>query len=225
MISIKLYKFMAMAALALLLLTRTAVTSVSAAAAPGTDPGNAAGPLVGALNIEPETVQWYKFKYKYDNSQTDNKASEATILLKMDAANCVGFAVETPGTLATPAGEKHNPIGRGSPLTKKLPDRDPANEAKNAGNAKDTNDDGKIDESENPYVQQPHGVVKNEQVLVWVGGGRATETFYVVVKNHSTAACHYQLTISGPTVSFPSNPAAAAPTVAQPTPNSSQKTK
>ncbi len=203
MISVKLYKLMAVAALALLLLTRTAVTPVSAAAAPGTDPGSAAGPLVGALNIEPKAVQWYKFKYKYDDSQKDNNASEVTVLLKMDAADCVGFDVETPGTLATPAGEKHYPIGRGSPLTKKLPDRDPANEAKNADDAEDTNDDGKIDDNENPYVQEPHGVVKNEQVLVWVGGGRATETFYVVVKNHSTVACDYQLTISGPTVSFP----------------------
>ncbi|MCX6044643.1 MAG: hypothetical protein NT075_05975 [Chloroflexi bacterium] len=219
MFSSKLYKFMAVAAMAILLLTRAPVTPVSAAAAPSTDPGNAAGPLVGSLRIEPGAVQWYKFKYKYDDSQKDNNTSEAAVLLKMDAAECVGFDVETPGTLATPAGEKHYPIGRGSPLTKKLPDRDPANEAKNADDAEDTNDDGKIEENENPYVQEPHGVVKNEQVLVWVGGGRATETFYVAVKNHSTAACDYQLTISGPTVSFPSvvaTPAATPVATAQP---------
>jgi hypothetical protein len=203
----KLYKLISLAAITLLMLAQAVVTPVSAAAAPATDRDGASGPLAGAIGIAPGAVQWYKFKYKYDNSKSDNNASEATVLLKMDAAGCVGFDVDTPGTLATPAGEKHNPIGRGSPLTKKLPDRDPLNEAKIADDAEDTNGDGKIDEKENPYDQQPHGVVKNEQVLVWVGGGRATETFYVVVKNHSKSACAYQLTINGPTVSFPASSA------------------
>ena len=223
---VRLYKRSAAVASVVLMLAMLAMTPMTAAAQPATGSDGAIGPLAGAVTIAPGAVQWYKFKYKYDNSKSDNQASPATILLKMDAAGCVGFDVETPGTLATPAGEKHHPIGSGSPLTKKMPDSDPLNEAKNADDAKDTNENGTIEKEENPYDQQEHGVVKNEQVLVWVGGGRATETFYVVVKNHSKATCAYQLAISGPTVSFPAVPPAAptaTPTKAAAKPAASHK--
>ena len=214
---IKLYKVIAMAALVTLLLAQAVIVAVAATAQPSTNAASARAPLTDAVRIEQGMVQWYKFKYKYDNSQSDNQPSAATVLLKMDAAGCVGFAMETPGTLATPAGEKHNPIGIGSPLTKKLPNFDPLNNAKNLGNADDTNGNGTIDDAENPYKKEDHGAVKNEQVLIWAGGGRATETFYVVVKNQSKAACAYKLAISGPTVSFPANPAVA------PTPTATTK--
>lgn len=218
----KLYKVMAVAAIMALLLTQG--VAMAATVQPGANADNAGGPLADTVSIEPGAVQWYKFKYKYDNS-SNHEPIPATVLLKMDAADCVGFAMETPGTLATPAGEKHNPIGIGSPLTKKLPDFDPLNNQKNLGNADDTNDNGKVDDAENPYKKEDHGAVKNEQVLVWVGGGRATETFYVVVKNQSKAACAYTLMISGPTVSFPQNPVVAPAPSPTPAPTAKASTQ
>ena len=206
---LKFYKLIAAATLALLVLAQVVTAPISAQGQPATGREGASGPLAGSVTIAPGAVQWYQFKYKYDNSKSSNEGTPATVLLKASAADCVGFAIETPGTLATPAGEKHYPLGIGSPLTKKMPDADPTNEAKNADDAEDTNDNGQIDKEENPYNQQEHGVVKNEQVLVWVGGGRATETFYVVVKNSSKATCAYTLSISGPTVSFPAAPTPA----------------
>jgi len=195
-------------ALSTTLLLSAAVLTATAAALPSTTRADAGAPLIDSVIIEPGVVHWYKFKYQYDGSKS-GQASEATVLLKMDAANCVGFDVETPGSLAAPAvdenGKKREPVGRGSPLTRKEADFDEANEATSAEDAEDTNNNGEIDDSENPYNQQEHGVVKNEQVLVWVGSAGAKETFYVVVKNRSSAACAYKLTISGPPVSFPGN--------------------
>jgi len=195
-------------ALSTTLLLSAAVLTATAAALPSTTRADAGAPLIDSVIIEPGVVHWYKFKYQYDGSKS-GQASEATVLLKMDAANCVGFDVETPGSLAAPAvdenGKKREPVGRGSPLTRKEADFDKANEATSAEDAEDTNNNGEIDDSENPYNQQEHGVVKNEQVLVWVGSAGAKETFYVVVKNRSSAACAYKLTISGPPVSFPGN--------------------
>jgi len=191
-----------------LLLTSLGLTPVAAQTTPqpATNRESAGAPLTTAVTIAPENVHWYKFKYSYD-SDSGQDPSEATVLLKMSAESCVGFDVETPGTLAAPAqdGKKHEPIGRGSPLTKKVADFDPANAAESAQEAEDTNENGQIDKDENPYYDKEHGVVKNEQTLVWVGSARAKETFYIVVKNQSTATCAYNLSISGPTVSFPAN--------------------
>lgn len=187
-------------------LTAIAIAPVSAETTPqpGTSRDSAGAPLTNAVTIEAKSTQWYKFRYSYDSS-SGKEPSEAVVLLKMDSAECVGFDVETPGTLAaSPQDSKqHEPIGRGSPLTKKEADFDPANADETAKDAEDTNENGQIDKDENPYYDKDHGVVKNEQTLIWVGSARAKETFYVVVKNKSDAACAYGLTISGPTVSFP----------------------
>jgi len=43
---------------------------------------------------------------------------------------------------------------------------------------------------------------EQSSVLLWVGGAAATEDYYVVVKNKTTAACAYQLSITGPDVSY-----------------------
>lgn len=192
-------------AIGVALLLTAGVLAAETVSLPSINREGAGAPLTNSVTIEPSVVHWYKFKYSYDSS-SNNEPSEATVLLKMNAAECVGFDVETPGTLAAPAvkdGKKREPIGRGSPLTKKVADFDPANAADSAENAEDTNENGQIDEDENPYNDKEHGIVKNEQTLVWVGSARAKETFYVVVKNNSTAACGYRLSISGPTVSFP----------------------
>ena len=191
-----------------LLLTAMTLTPVTAETAPqpATNREGASAPLATAVTIEPGVVHWYKFKYSYDSS-SGKEPSEALVLLKMNTSECVGFNVETPGTLAAsdPNSKQHEPIGRGSPLTKKVADYDPANAAESAQDAEDTDEDGEIDKDENPYYDKEHGIVENAQTLVWVGSARAKETFYVVVKNKSSAACAYGLTISGPTVSFPSS--------------------
>ena len=173
---------------------------------PSTNRDNAGAPLAGAVTSEPGSTHWYRFKYSYDSSSS-KEPSEAVVLLKMNTADCVGFDVETPGTLAaSPQDSKqHEPIGRGSPLTKKEADFDQANADETAKDAEDTNENGQIDKDENPYYDKEHGIVENAQSLIWVGSARAKETFYVVVKNKSSAACGYRLTISGPTVSFPAN--------------------
>jgi hypothetical protein len=46
------------------------------------------------------------------------------------------------------------------------------------------------------------GNVLNPQVLTWVGGARQSDTYYVAVKNNSNAPARYQLSISGPTISY-----------------------
>jgi hypothetical protein len=204
------YRSITIAIAAALLVTTGLITPVAAETTPqpATNREGAGAPSATLVTIEPGVVHWYRFKYAYDSS-SNSDPSEAIILLKMNAAGCVGFYVETPGTLAAPAvdenGNKRAPIGRGSPLTKKVADFDPANATESAQNAEDTNENGQIDKDENPYYDKEHGIVENEQTLVWVGSARAKETFYVVVKNTSTAACSYKLNISGPTVSFPSS--------------------
>ena len=40
------------------------------------------------------------------------------------------------------------------------------------------------------------------RVLVWVGASTASETYYVAVKNRVNRACSYELSISGPDVSY-----------------------
>lgn len=207
--STQFYRSIAIAICNTILFAALVVAPVAAETAPqpATNRESAGAPLANSVPIEPGVVHWYKFKYSYDSS-SNKEPSEALVLLKMNAADCISFDVETPGTLAAPAvdkdGKKREPIGRGAPLTKKVADFDPANAAESAEDAEDTNENGQIDEDENPYYDKEHGIVENAQTLVWVGSARAKETFYVVVKNNSTAACGYKLAISGPTVSFPS---------------------
>lgn len=219
----KLYKVMAVGFRMALLLTQG--VAMAATVQPGTMRIMLVGRWPIRLVSSRERCSGTNLNINMTIAQITNQI-RATVLLKMDAADCVGFAMETPGTLATPAGEKHNPIGIGSPLTKKLPDFDPLNNQKNLGNADDTNDNGKVDDAENPYKKEDHGAVKNQQVLVWsASSARATETFYVVVKNQSKAACAYTLMISGPTVSFPQNPVVAPAPSPTPAPTAKASTQ
>jgi hypothetical protein len=102
-----------------------------AVSAPTHSFGTAAGPIAGMIQIEAKSSNWFKFKYNYDNSDSDNKPTQALVGLKMQTPGCVSFAVWTPGRLCDP---QHN--------------------------------------------------------------------HYIVVKNKTTAACSYSLSISGPDVSF-----------------------
>lgn len=100
----------------------------------------------------------------------------------MAVASCVSFDVWTLERLQTPqhnSQDKNNkndkiaPVGRGTPDGK--------------GNVRV---DG---------VQQD---VTDAQLLSWAGSAATSDTYYIVVKNRTNAACSYSLSISGPDVSF-----------------------
>ena len=44
---------------------------------------------------------------------------------------------------------------------------------------------------------------RDRSLLRWVGGGRATTLYYLIVENNTDAPANYTLTVSGATVSFP----------------------
>lgn len=44
---------------------------------------------------------------------------------------------------------------------------------------------------------------RDRSLLRWVGGGRATTLYYLIVENNTDTPVSYTLTVSGPTVSFP----------------------
>jgi hypothetical protein len=153
-----------------------------AVAAPTYSFGTAAGPGSGWIQIEPQTSNWFKFKYDYDNSDSDNEPTQALVNLKMEQAGCVSFEVWTPGRLRDPqhADQEQNsrndrvtPVGAGTPYSK--------------GSVT-------VDGEERAQLD-----VLN---LTWAGSATASDTYYIVVKNKTNAACNYSLSISGPDVSF-----------------------
>lgn len=190
----KLYRSMAVVSLVSLLTTMLAVAPVAAqgtttadatatapvaSPAPGADRNTAGAPLAGAVTLAPKAIQWYKFTYRYDIYDKDHDPTNAVVELKMDVPGCVAFEVQTRNRLDFPFDDDGNyigPLGNGTPEVAHNP------------NADNANDDGNI-----VYPAR----------LIWVGSQRASEHFYVIVKNKTTdSTCHYTLSISGPDVSF-----------------------
>jgi hypothetical protein len=148
----------------------------------GTGISTASGPLTGSIHLDPQSSNWFKFKYSYDNSDSDNDATNAFVQLKMDKTGCANFEVWTRGRLQNPQHNSENfdsrndrvePVGRGTPLSK-----------------------GSI------TVDGEEKAVTDAQTLTWLGSAEASDTYYIVVKNKTNAACNYSLSISGPDVSF-----------------------
>lgn len=54
---------------------------------------------------------------------------------------------------------------------------------------------------------------RDRSLLRWVGGGRATTLYYLIVENNTDTPVNYTLTVSGPTVSFPGIAAGTAMTM------------
>jgi len=146
----------------------------------GTGTDNAGAPLDCWLALNAHQSHWYKFRYGY-NSDQDDTPNQATVKLSMDTPGCVSFEVWTQERLnAMWSGVKDDdklvgPVGTGSPEYAAI-ERDSTS-----------------DKNQNPAK------------LIWVGSQTGSATFYVIVKNHRDAACNYRLSISGFSVSFPSN--------------------
>ena len=135
--------------------------------------------MAGPVTLPPKAVQWYKFTYHYDSNDKDHDPTNAVVELKMNVPGCVAFEVQTRNRLDFPFDSDGNyigPLGNGTPEVAHKPNDDNAN------------DDGNL-----VYPAR----------LIWVGSQRASEHFYVIVKNKTTdSTCNYTLSISGPDVSF-----------------------
>lgn len=144
----------------------------------GTD--NAGAPLDCWLALGAHQSHWYKFRYGY-NADQDDTPNQATVKLAMDTPGCVSFEVWTQERLnAVQNGDTDDdkalgPVGAGSPEYAAI-ERDSSS-----------------NKNQNPAK------------LIWVGSQTGSTTFFVVVKNRHDFACSYQLSISGFSVSFPTN--------------------
>jgi hypothetical protein len=154
-----------------------------AAAAPTYSFGTAAGPVADLIQIDAKSSNWFKFKYRFDNSDSDNVPTQALVRLEMETPGCVTFEVWTPGRLRDPQhssrdddnrNDRVTPVGSGTPEL--------------VGTMRQSNE----------QRQQ----VFDALTLTWAGSAKASDTYYVVVKNKTTAACNYSLSISGTDVSF-----------------------
>jgi hypothetical protein len=157
-------------------------------AQPATAPEQAGAPLPGWVDLGPHQEHWFKFKYNFDNSDKDNEPTQAIVTLKMDKAGAGRFEVWTRARLDAPLkvdedkdkdqGTVREPVGQGTPLK--------------VDEVTTKNDDG---------TKEKHDVL-DATTLEWVGGQKATETFYVRVRNTTDQPVRYTLTISGPDVSY-----------------------
>lgn len=145
----------------------------------GSGTNNAGTPLDCWLALGAHQSHWYKFRYGY-NADQDDTPNQATVKLAMDTPGCVSFEVWTQERLnAVQSGDTDDkalgPVGAGSPEYAAI-ERDSSS-----------------NKNQNPAK------------LIWVGSQTGSTTFFVVVKNRHDFACSYQLSISGFSVSFPSN--------------------
>jgi len=159
----------------------------SAQALPATSFEQAGGPISGSIQIPAHSSQWFKFKYYYDNSETDNNPTEAQVMVKTATPEAIRFEVWTRDRMQSPQYDAQDtdhedgqvlPVGHGTPLT--------------IGTTHERESDGSLHEE----------TIVEPQTLVWAGGQDATDTFYVLVKNTSDAPVNYTISISGPDVSY-----------------------
>jgi hypothetical protein len=147
--------------------------------------------VAGWVQLEAKGSNWFKFKYHYDNAKTEHKntdgshnnvPTQALVNLKMAMANCVSFDVWTQERLQNPQhnsqdknakNDKIAPVGRGTAYSK-----------------------GSV------QVDGKQQDVTDAQLLTWAGSAATSDTYYVVVKNRTNAACSYSLSIGGLDVSF-----------------------
>ncbi|CAN5663977.1 hypothetical protein BH10CHL1_BH10CHL1_18450 [soil metagenome] len=187
---------------------------------PGANVNTASAPIAGWVQIPANGTQWYKFSYHYDNSTsrdseghtTQNAPSQAMVKLTMQTPSTLSFAVWTPGSLQNPVHDPRDTKNGKSDHTNDAPQPVGYGTVVNLGPAKNVERNSDTDITENQDKQQiltdtplptdQKGDVLNPQVLTWVGGATASDTYYVAVKNSSNAPVNYMLSISGPTVTF-----------------------
>jgi len=143
--------------------------------APGYGPHSAITPTEGEVTLAPGEWRWYEFKYNYDNSDNENMPEHALATLKMEEADSIAFEVWTLEEVQLWSNnEEFEPVGKGTPML--TIDR----------KSDDDNDE----------------LVEDEQMLAWVGSAKASQKFYIIVKNQSHRAASYTLSVTGPAVSF-----------------------
>jgi len=203
------------------------VATSATATKPGTDVKTAGAPSAGWVEVPANSSQWYKFNYKYDDSTvTPTKKGDvnfiepslAVVQLTSDTPGEINFDIWTPGSLQNPV---HNPKdtkstksrGRVADHTNDAPQPVGIGTVLNLGtlhgylnysqNTTLVGQDNQLLRSDipQPLVTDKKGNVLNPEVLTWVGGARASDTYYVQVTNSSSAPAQYKLTVSGPTVS------------------------
>lgn len=113
------------------------------------------------------------YKFKYTWNLDDEKAFDAVVELRMSPVNCAAFDVQTQGRLDFPFDDDGEFVG---PIGRGTPFT--------------------------KHVSGQDEPVRDNARLIWVGSARASEVYYVIVKPRTEDACHYQISISGPTVSF-----------------------
>jgi hypothetical protein len=186
----KLYNPIAVVVVALLLLPMLVTPAIAAPTMPARTREAAGGPMPGWVQLAPNETHWFMFKYHYDNSKNSNEPTQAVVMLKMDMPGAIGFVVQTPASLNWPKydADKHltGALGVGSPITYQPHEHGTSPEQY-------TRDKAAVDE---------HGMVVVGQVLRWAGAARASDTYYVIVKNNTAAPRAYSLSITGPDVSF-----------------------
>jgi hypothetical protein len=205
-------------------LTGQAQVAISATPAqvqtqPGTGVSTAGAPISGWVQIPAGGTQWYTFKYQYDDStvtdskghNTQNAPEQAIVKLTMDTPGSISFAVWTPGSLQNPVHNPKDTKNGKSDHTNDVTQPVGVGTVVNLGPVKNVveNSDGSNIHgnkqqllTDTPLPTDKKGNVLDPQVLTWVGGAAASDTYYVAVKNNSNAPAHYMLSISGPTVSF-----------------------
>jgi hypothetical protein len=158
----------------------------------GMSASTATAPVAGWLQIAPHSSQWFKFKYHYDNTikksdEQDHPPTQALVKLVMQNPSSVGFEIWDASRLQNPQydhSDKHHrygkfePVGVGTPMF--------------VDEIRQRQDDGtyQLEKETNP------------DVLIWAGGERASDTFYVVVKNTTDAPANYMLSVTGPDVTY-----------------------
>ncbi len=188
----KLYKPVAVVVVALLLLPMLVTPVVAAPVKPAMAREGAGAPMAGWVSIGANETHWFMFKYHYNNQGKvkDTEPTQAIVTLKMEKSGTVGFIVQNPASLLWPKydEDKHlrGPLGVGSPITYQPHEHASSAEQYSADKA----------------AANEHGIVVVGQVLRWAGAARASDTYYVIVKNNTNAPQSYFLTITGPDVSF-----------------------
>jgi len=156
----------------------------------GSGPDTAFAPTNCTVRIGPDQTHWYRFRYGRpldDDEDAEGPVSiqptDAIVTLKMNNPGCISFEIQTPGRL----------------LAQQNPDAD------------DDVRDNPIGAGSPIFIINSDGDNDTDPgTLLWRGGSSVSETFYVVVKNDRDAVCTYRLSVTGPTVSFGSNPVVSA---------------
>lgn len=140
-------------------------------------------PVPGYVQIEPKQTHWYRFRYNPQIDTTDSdtgndQPAETTIQMRSSVPGCVNFDVQTRERMNVQQSLSD------SELDPSL--RGPVGRGSPA--FRNTDDQGNVKE--------------DTSNLIWVGRSGATDNYYVIVRNDSTNACSYLLTIKGTGVSF-----------------------